>query len=171
LIFSLYRPKDRGRTGARTGAASFFHVRTAFGTKIWCGSSYGSDSDAYPLTFLVKKSKILYQFLIFSLYKPKDRGRSWSRSKNRSRIIFWCQNCTKMMRLWFWLQLRRLSVGLCSEKIKKNYINLWFFHYTGQGQGRTGARTGAVPYFYVGASPTWCSSILAPTQTPFLWLI
>jgi hypothetical protein len=53
------------------------------------------------------------------------------------------------MRLWFWLQLRRLSFGLCSEKIKKNYINLWFFHYSIQAQdkGRTGARTGAAPYF------------------------
>jgi hypothetical protein len=59
-----------------------------------------------------------------------------------------------MMRLWFWLQLRRLSFGLCSEKIKKIISIFDFFTIQAKDKGRTGARTGAAPYFYVGASPT-----------------
>jgi hypothetical protein len=123
LIFlKLYRPMDRGWTEAQTRAASFFHVGTA---PTWCGSGSGSNSDAYPLAYTVKKSKVWYKFLIFSLYKSKDR--SWRQSQNGaascwrgSNIKIWCGSVLA--------PVRPLYFGLYSEKIKDwNHFYFYFF--------------------------------------------
>jgi hypothetical protein len=100
VIFSLYTVDQRMGVGAgaRTEAVLFCKVRTP---STWCGFASGSDLDLFPLAHIVKNPKIDKHFIIFSIYRPKDRGRS--RSQNRSCIIFSCQNRTNMMRLLFWL--------------------------------------------------------------------
>jgi hypothetical protein len=107
----------------------------------------------------------MYQFL-FSLYRPKDRGRSWS--QNWSRIIFSFQNHANMLQLRFWLRLQPLFLSLYSEKIQNWFQFLTFSLYSSIGQWTgVGARTWAASFFHPKTTPTWCGSVSSSGSDPY----
>jgi hypothetical protein len=70
-----------------------------------------------------------------------------------------------MMRLRFWIRLRRLSFGLCNEKIKISYQSL-IFHYIGQWIG-VGQKPKPEPHhFFISELHQHDGApVLAPTDT------
>jgi hypothetical protein len=117
-------------------------------------------------TILRKRSRLIFSTGAGAWQEPEpDRSRSRSCFKILY-INFWVFPAKG--RLWFWL--RRLSLGLCSEKSDKN---LWFFHYIGQ---RIGVRQEPElePHHFFMFEPRLVQKydaalVLAPVPTPILW--
>jgi hypothetical protein len=121
------------KVGARTGATSFLMLEP----QQLCGSGPGSGSYPYPWAYTVqysekhKKCVQIFDSLLYNI----DLIHIWVQASNGA------ESCTrtKMMRLRFWLQLRLLSNGPRSEKIKIDiYFRFFtFFVYKGYSQNKS----------------------------------